>query len=209
MGQVVDLIVPVKRLDAAKSRLRGAVPNHVDLVLALLLDTVTAALNAEGVRRVLVVCEDHRVPPALRGTGADCVDKRGLPGLNPALDYGASVLRANDRHAVIGALQADLPALRPEELAAALAEAGGRRAFCADRPGTGTTLLLSAPGRPLEPHFGPGSAAAHTASGAIPITAPVPTLRCDVDTTEDLAAACALGPGPRTSTLVCIGSVTP
>lgn len=82
MGQVVDLIVPVKRLDAAKSRLRGAFPNRVDLVLALLLDTVTAALSADGVRRVLVVCEDDRVPPALRGTGADCVDQRGLPGLN-------------------------------------------------------------------------------------------------------------------------------
>jgi 2-phospho-L-lactate guanylyltransferase len=75
--------------------------------------------------------------------------------------------------------------------------------------GTGTTLLLSAPGRPLDPRFGVGSAAAHTATGATPIGAPVPTLRCDVDTTEDLAIACALGPGPRTSTLVCIGSVTP
>jgi 2-phospho-L-lactate/phosphoenolpyruvate guanylyltransferase len=206
MGQVVDLIVPVKRLDAAKSRLREAFPNRVDLVLALLLDTVTAALSAEGVRRVLVVCEDDRVPPALRGTGADCVDKRGLPGLNPALEYAAGVLGSGG---VIGALQADLPALRPAELDVALAEAGGRRAFCADRPGTGTTLLLSAPGEPLAPRFGAGSAAAHLASGAVPITAPVPTLRCDVDTTEDLAAACALGPGPRTSTLVCIGSVTP
>ena len=209
MGQVVDLIVPVKRLDAAKSRLRGAFPNRVDLVLALLLDTVTAALAAEGVRRLLVVCEDDRVPPALRGTGADCVDKRGLPGLNPALEYGAGVLRSTNRRGVIGALQADLPALRPSELDLAIAEAAGRRAFCADRPGTGTTLLLSAPGKPLQPRFGAGSAAAHLASGAVPITAPVPTLRCDVDTTDDLAAACALGPGPRTSTLVCIGSVTP
>lgn len=209
MGQVVDLIVPVKRLDAAKSRLRGAFPNRVDLVLALLLDTVTAALSADGVRRVLVVCEDDRVPPALRGTGADCVDQRGLPGLNEALEYGAGVLRSGNRRGVIGALQADLPALRPDELDKALAEASGRRAFCADRQGTGTTLLLSAPGKPLGPRFGAGSAAAHLASGAVPITEPVPTLRCDLDTTEDLAAACALGLGPRTSTLVCIGSVTP
>jgi 2-phospho-L-lactate guanylyltransferase len=209
MGQVVDLIVPVKRLDRAKSRLRGAFPNHVDLVLALLLDTVTAAGETPGVRRVLVVCEDDRVPPALAAIGVEAVDKRGLPGLNPALEYGAGVLRADNRRGVIGALQADLPALRPADLGAALAEAGGRRAFCADRAGTGTTLLLSAPGGPLDPRFGAGSAAAHTASGATPVTAPVPTLRCDVDTTEDLAVACALGPGPRTSTLVCIGSVTP
>ena len=64
----VDLIVPVKRLDRAKSRLRGALSErtdeHVALVLALLLDTVTAATQAPGVRRVLVVCEDARVPAA-------------------------------------------------------------------------------------------------------------------------------------------------
>ena len=128
-------------------------------MLALLLDTVTAAVRAEGVRRVLVVCEDARVPAALRGTGVDCVDERGLPGLNAALSFGAGVLRERDAHGVVGALQADLPALRPAELAAAVGLGGGRRAFCADRPGTGTTLLLSAPGGPLEPRFGPGSAA--------------------------------------------------
>jgi 2-phospho-L-lactate guanylyltransferase len=206
MGRVsdgVDLVVPMKQLDRAKSRLRGAVPDHVELVLALLLDTVTAAAAAPGVRRILVVCEDKRVPDALAGTGVECVDERGLSGLNPALEFGASVLRAGDPRSVVGALQADLPALRPEELGAALAEAAGRRAFCADRPGTGTTLLLSAPGMPLDPRFGPGSAAAHAASGAMPIRAEAPSLRCDVDTDADLAVAGELGLGPRSSTMVC------
>ncbi|MFL6141407.1 MAG: 2-phospho-L-lactate guanylyltransferase [Labedaea sp.] len=202
----VDLIVPVKRLDRAKSRLRGAVDEHVALVLALLLDTVTAATQAPGVRRVLVVCEDARVPAALRGTGVECVDERGLPGLNPALEFGASVLRAGDPHGAVGALQADLPALRSADLGAALREADGRRAFCADRAGTGTTLLLSAPGQPLDARFGTGSARSHQDGGALPIRAPVPSLRCDVDTDEDLAVATGLGLGPRTSTLVCCGT---
>ena|SRR5947207_8917295 len=203
MDRVVDLIVPVKRLEAAKSRLRGVVEEHAELVLALLLDTVTAAAGATGVRRVLVVCEDERVVDALRPTGVECVDKRGLPGLNPALEFGAEQLRATDPDSVIGALQADLPALRSAELAEALAEAQGRRAFCADRPGTGTTLLLSAPGGPLDPRFGPGSARAHGSSGALAIQAAVPTLRCDVDTAADLRVATGLGLGHRTSTLVC------
>jgi 2-phospho-L-lactate/phosphoenolpyruvate guanylyltransferase len=196
----VDLVVPIKRLDRAKSRLRGAVGGpHAELVLALLLDTVTAAAAAEGVRRVLVVCEDDRVSDALAGSGVECVDERGLPGLNAALDHGAGLLRAEDPGGVVGALQADLPALRPTELATAVAAAGRRRAFCADRPGTGTTLLLSAPGGPLDPRFGPGSAAAHRASGAVAVGADLATLRCDVDTAEDLAVAAALGLGVRTT----------
>ncbi|MGH3880012.1 MAG: 2-phospho-L-lactate guanylyltransferase [Actinophytocola sp.] len=201
-----DLVVPIKRLDRAKSRLRGTVDGvHAELVLSLLVDTVTAAADAEGVRRVLVVCEDARVPEALRGTDVECVDERGLPGLNAALSFGAGLLRERSGHGsgrgVVGALQADLPALRSKELAEALAAAEGRRAFCADRSGTGTTLLLSAAGGPLEPRFGVGSAAAHAASGAMPVGAGSDSLRCDVDTADDLLAAADLGLGPRTASL--------
>jgi 2-phospho-L-lactate/phosphoenolpyruvate guanylyltransferase len=202
--QGVGLVVPIKRLDRAKSRLRGAVAgSHADMVLALLLDTVSSAVEADGVGRVLVVCEDPRVTKeiatALAGTGVESVDERGLPGLNAALQHGADLLRAGDPHGIVGALQADLPALRPAELASAIAEAQGRRAFCADRPGTGTTLLLSTPGGPLDPRFGPGSAAAHQDSGAVAVRAELATLRCDVDTAQDLQAAMALGLGRRTT----------
>jgi 2-phospho-L-lactate guanylyltransferase len=193
-----NLVVPIKRLDRAKSRLRGAVPadQHAELVLALLLDTVTAAISADGVRRVLVVCEDERVAAALRGTGVECVDERGLPGLNAALAFGAESLRTPVN--TVGALQADLPALRPADLTAAIEEADGRRAYCADRPGTGTTLLLAAPGEPLKPRFGAGSADAHAASGAVRVGAARPTLRCDVDTEDDLGVAAELGLGVAT-----------
>jgi 2-phospho-L-lactate/phosphoenolpyruvate guanylyltransferase len=194
----VDLVVPIKNLDRAKSRLRGTVADeeHADLVLALLLDTVTAAVGADGVRRVLVVCEDKRVPDALAGTGVECVDERGLPGLNAALTFGAEYLRTPG--GTVGALQADLPALRQSDLTAAIAEADGRRAYCADRPGTGTTLLLAAPGAPLTPRFGPGSSDAHAATGALFVGADLASLRCDVDTADDLATAAELGLGKFT-----------
>ncbi|SDC63148.1 2-phospho-L-lactate guanylyltransferase [Actinokineospora iranica] len=198
----MDLVVPVKHLDRAKSRLRGAVGGgpacHRDLVLAVVLDTVAAALAAPGVRRLLVVCEDERVAGALAPTAAECVDERGLAGLNAALRFGAATLRARDPRSVVGALQADLPALTPAALAAAVAEADGRRAFVADRPGTGTTLLLSAPGGPLAPRFGLGSANAH-AHSAIRVGDDLPRLRCDVDTPEDLAHARSLGVGANTT----------
>ncbi|WP_460391907.1 2-phospho-L-lactate guanylyltransferase [Actinophytocola sediminis] len=213
MEREVDLVVPIKRLDLAKTRLRGAVAgSHVELVLALLLDTLTSAAATTGVRRVLVVCEDPRVTKeiatALAGTGVESVDERGLSGLNGALQHGADLARASDRHGVVGALQADLPALRSSELASAIAEADGRRAFCADRQGTGTTLLLSSPGGRLDPRFGHGSAAAHLASGAVAIRAGLATLRCDVDTARDLAVATTLGLGRRTGQVLTQRSTT-
>jgi 2-phospho-L-lactate guanylyltransferase len=203
----VDLVIPVKPLDRAKSRLVGAADGgagdraaHAALVLALALDTVLAAVAADGVRRVLVVTSDAGLTAALRAEGIDVTPDLPASGLNAALRHGAGLRGAPA--GVVGALQADLPALRPAELSAALAEAGGRRAFCPDRAGTGTTLLLSARDGRLDPHFGPGSAAAHAASGAFALRGAWPSLRCDVDTAEDLAAAAELGLGPRTTALL-------
>jgi 2-phospho-L-lactate guanylyltransferase len=203
-----DLVVPVKALRDAKSRLRGAVApdEHARLVLAVLLDTVTAAAQADGIRRVLVVSSDPTVASTMAANGFECVPEGALPGLNAAYRRGAAVLREADPDGRVGALQADLPALRPDELAAAIKSAAGRRAFCADRQTTGTTLLLSAPGGPLDPRFGRGSARAHALSGAVALTDSWPSLRCDVDTSEDLAAARDLGLGPHTSAL--LGALT-
>ncbi len=61
--------MPVKRLEAAKSRLRGALTDadHEALVLAMALDTVAAALASPVVGRVVVVTGD---PARRRGRGA-------------------------------------------------------------------------------------------------------------------------------------------
>jgi 2-phospho-L-lactate guanylyltransferase len=216
----VDLIVPMKPPRAGKSRLRGALDypaddeKHAELVLALASDTLAAATSAPGVRRVLVVATDPGTLDSLRrlgveitrepaGTGtAGITGITGITELNAALRHGEFLLRRDDPAAVIGALQADLPALRADELAAALAEAGGRRAFSADRQGTGTTLLLSAPGAPLDPRFGVGSADAHAQSGALALQLAAPSLRSDVDTPGDLSHACSLGVGKHTAAIL-------
>lgn len=204
----VDLVMPVKGLLHGKSRLRGSVgPDiaaHVKLVVSLTLDTITAAAATPGVRRVLVVTSDSVITEALRAERVETLTDGQRPGLNNALLRGFSALHAGSRDPalVVGALQADLPALRPMDLAAAIAEAAGRRTYCADREGTGTTLLLTTPGGILDPTFGPESASAHAASGAHALRAPLPSLRCDVDTAADLAAAGRLGVGARTSALL-------
>ena len=205
-------MVPVKGLERAKTRLRGAADGgvgdperHADLALALALDTLEAALSATLVGRVVVVTDDGRVAAGLRsmvgsasaGTGLRIVRDEPAGGLNAALVHGAALLPPDQARA---ALQADLPALRPAELDQALATGG--RAFVADAAGTGTTLLLTPAGAPLDPRFGPDSATAHEASGATPVPGALPGLRRDVDTEADLREACALGVGARTSGLL-------
>jgi 2-phospho-L-lactate guanylyltransferase len=192
------VLVPVKDLGSAKSRLRGALPGvpHADLVLALVLDTLAAALACPAVTGVLVVTSDEAVGAAARDVGAKVVPDAPAAGLNPALAHGAAVAGRGP----LAALAGDLPALRGDDLAAALA-AVTARAYVPDAAGTGTTLLAAPPGVPLDPRFGPGSARAHAESGAIALPA-VASLRHDVDTAADLAAAALLGLGPRTAALL-------
>ena len=201
VGHGVDLVIPVKMLNRAKTRLFGGGDRaaHEALVLAFLRDTAAAAAGTTNVRTVLVVSSDPTIAAVLTGDGIEVLPDDPAMDLNQALTHGTDALLRRDPAATVGALQADLPALRPEELAAALETARGRRAFVADHQGTGTTLLLAAPGRRLDPHFGVGSAGAHAASGAMPITSPLTSLRCDVDTAEDLVAAHALGLGKHSA----------
>ncbi|MFR9729707.1 2-phospho-L-lactate guanylyltransferase [Saccharopolyspora sp. MS10] len=200
MSPDVSLLVPIKPLHRAKSRLRDDRPaaEHADLVAAVAHDAVDAARNAPGVREVVVVTSDPRLAGSFAAEGVAVVPDGPAAGLNPALEHGERVLRGRGAGRV-GALQADLPALRPAELGAALARAGEQRAFVPDHLGTGTTLLLAAPGGALDPRFGPGSAAAHAASGARELAGAGESLRRDVDTAEDLRRAAALGLGARTA----------
>jgi len=195
----VDLVVPVKTLDRAKTRLTSATGgdpvSHAALALALAMDTVSAAISTPGVRRVVTITSDPAVAAEMAAMGVESLPEPAEPGLNAALIHGARTLRSNR----IGALQADLPALRPDELRAALEAACNRRAFVPDRQGTGTTLLLAAPGGELDPRFGVGSAGHHRISGAIALYGAWPSLRCDVDTEEDLRLAQALGLGTHTA----------
>ncbi|MFS8478356.1 MAG: 2-phospho-L-lactate guanylyltransferase [Micromonosporaceae bacterium] len=196
------VVVPVKPLSRAKSRLRQDVPGVCldRLALAFALDTVAAALASDPVAEVLVVTDDDVAAEASLALGARVAPDRPRRGLNPAVRYGASLLTGRP----VAALAGDLPALRPAELAAALdaATALGRRCFVPDAPGSGTVLLAAPAGVDLDPRFGAGSARAHEASGAAPLAGDWPTLRRDVDTAADLASASRLGLGPRATALL-------
>ena len=212
-------VIPVKRLSAAKSRLRGAVPaaRHADLALAMVRDTVAAVLAGAAVAELLVVTDDEVAAAAVAELGARVVPDQPGADLNAAMRFGADEVAGLARFRAV--LAGDLPALRPGQLDAALAAAellpapgspdgaedpgsGKGRSFVADAAGTGTVLLAAPPGRPLDPHFGLGSAVAHATSGAAALSGEWPGLRQDVDTAADLATVLELGTGPHTRALL-------
>ncbi|NUO57401.1 MAG: 2-phospho-L-lactate guanylyltransferase [Hamadaea sp.] len=183
-----SLLVPLKALPRAKSRLRGAPAEvgHDRLVVALALSTVRAAQRADGVDEVVVVTGDERLRRELTPFGVRFADDAG--SLNGSLTAAADALTGRP----VAALTGDVPALRPVELAEALALATVR-SFVPDLPGDGTVLLAAPAGERLRPEFGPDSAAAHARSGAKRLDGAWPTLRRDVDTAADLAEAVRLG----------------
>ncbi|TQN32548.1 2-phospho-L-lactate guanylyltransferase [Haloactinospora alba] len=200
-----SLVVPVKRLTWAKSRLAGLTgPRRAELALAMACDTVAAALSCPNVAAVFTVTDDADAAEALREVGSRVVTGEPGTGLNAALVHGAAEAARQRPGDGVCALNADLPALRPGELERALDEAGGAgRSFLPDAPGVGTTLYAAAPGAGFAPGFGGASRRRHSASGAVELRHEgVDTLRRDVDTPADLRAAAALGLGPHTTKLM-------
>lgn len=194
------MIIPVKRLGAAKTRLRGAVPadRHPELALAMVRDTAAAVLSTPAVARLIVVTDDPAVTASVRELGAQVVPDPGA-GLNAALRFGADDVAGPLSYRA--GLTGDLPALVPGELDEALSRASGR-SFVPDADGTGTVLLAVPPGETLRPLFGPDSARSHAGSGAAPVIGDWPGLRQDVDTALDLGTVLGLGVGRRTCELL-------
>ena len=197
MSQKFALLVPVKTLSLAKSRLESPAA-RASLMRAFALDAIGAALASPAVAAVYVVTDE---PGFEEGTTR--LPDEGDGDLNRALLHAERRVRLLDPTVGVAAMCADLPSLLTEDLTAALAAGpttrSGPRWFVADAPGTGTTLLAAGPGVDLDPHFGVGSALRHEESGATPVRAEVPTLRADVDTDVDLERARALGLGVHSS----------
>jgi 2-phospho-L-lactate guanylyltransferase len=198
------LVLPVKGGPRAKSRL-GASPA---VAAAIALDCLDAVLACPAVGSCVVVSADVALRRSARLAGATVVpESRPGSGLVAAIGDGLAAASRRPwcaRPAAV--LLADLPALRPEDLQAALEAARtaleddrGRMAAVPDADGTGTVLLAARTPARLDPAFGPGSFAEHLRRGAVPLPLDLPRLRRDVDTPADLDVALGLGVGPRTA----------
>ena len=196
------VVVPVKPPAIAKSRLSGLGDEvRRELVVAFAADTITAAMQSARVSVVLAVTDDHQLARGLADLGAQVMPDGIANDLNGSLAMAAAEVGRRWPQLRVAALCADLPALRSVELSRALAAADDdRQSFVCDEQRSGTTLLIAPTADLFDPRFGNGSREGHLQIGAAELDlTDVPTLRRDVDTTEDLADAIDLGVGSRTA----------
>jgi 2-phospho-L-lactate guanylyltransferase len=205
-------VVPVRGLEAAKSRLGEALDaeERRALVERLLARTVAAAADVPGAVAVAVVSPDPAALALAARLGAVPVAQAG-GGLNEGLAAGRERALADGADALL-VVPADLPGVSAAGLAPVVEAAGaavaagppGRPvvALVSDRAGDGTNALLLAPPDAIPFRFGPGSRAAHAAAaraaGAAYVEVAGP-LDLDLDTPDDLLAAEARGLGTLTA----------
>lgn len=197
-------VIPVKRLDAAKSRL-GAPddPQRPELALAFARDVIDACLQTPSVSAVIVVTDDPEVIDLATGVTI-CPEPGG--GLNRAIAAGAALVDGP-----VVALAGDLPSITADALEYVLS-LGSRypRSLLSDTQGSGTALLLAADSSDLEPRFGTKSRSEHVQAGYVDlaldaapeIRALLAGARRDVDTPADLWDARRIGVGFHTSEVI-------
>jgi 2-phospho-L-lactate/phosphoenolpyruvate guanylyltransferase len=177
------VLVPLKRLGRAKSRLAEALTAAERAALMVtLLERVVAAVQEAGVDRITLVTSE-----SLAHDGAATWHDGDLPW-NEALARAIAEVVDEELVAVISA---DLPFLQASDVTA-LIEATPVRGLAVGRAfDAGTNAVSMRPPGVLPTRFGePGSAALHAASagarGLECVTLDLPGLAFDVDTPADL-----------------------
>jgi 2-phospho-L-lactate guanylyltransferase len=202
----IAALVPVKRFDAAKSRLRPlAGEAGAELARAMLEDVLDALAAVPGLTERAVVTGDAEVARIAEAAGATALVEPD-EGLNPSLDAAARRLDADALLVVLG----DVAGARADDLGAlldALQELGGRGVVLAPSSDGGTAALLRAPSDVIASAFGPDSAARHRAAAraaGVPLRElKRPSLSVDLDSPEDVDAFLASpGDGRRTRALL-------
>lgn len=178
------VLIPLKRLDSAKTRLAAALaPADRASLMRELLDHVVGAVDEAGVKRITVVSGE---PLALNGVPR--FDDRDLPW-NEAL---AAAMREVVTEQVAAVVSADLPLVSAEDVRALLFATPERGLAIARARDGGTNAVSMRPAGAFATCFGVSASAARheriaLEAGAEAHLLDLPGLAFDVDTPEDLA----------------------
>jgi 2-phospho-L-lactate guanylyltransferase len=197
------VLVPVKPLDQAKSRLAGALApaERASLVQSLLERTVGILRQVPAIAEILIVTGD----PAVAGWASQAGNRVLRTGCEPDLnrELASATRLVQEQHAEgVLILHADLPRVTAADVQAMAARAAAAPIviLAPDRHRRGTNALLCAPPGLIEYRFGPDSFALHCAqaqaAGAALEICNAPGLALDLDLPEDLELLRADVQGP-------------
>jgi len=177
------VLVPLKRLDDAKTRLSAVLPIGERSALMLeLLSGVLAAVKEADLGPITIVSSEEMSP-----NGVSVFDDRGL-AWNDAL---AAAMREVVTEPVAAVVSADLPRITADDVRALVAATPDRGMAIARALDGGTNAVSMRPAGAVMTHFGePQSAAVHARAtadaGLAARIIDVPGLAFDVDTPADL-----------------------
>jgi 2-phospho-L-lactate guanylyltransferase len=185
-------ILPVKRLDWAKSRLNGALRPEQRRALAagLMQNALLALLQSNALERVIVVSADPEALALAQEHGAQVLAEPSGGGLNQALtDARRAAVRQGATSLLV--LASDLPLVRPSDVRTFVREMKGPGVvLAADRRRQGTNALLLSPADAIEFAFGADSFERHLLlareAGLNAHVPELPRLAFDIDLPEDL-----------------------
>ncbi len=197
-------ILPVKRFEIAKRRLRASVPEPLrcELAQAMLIDVLNALSRCAAIEQTIVVTASTEAAEAARARGAQVVGDPAEDGQSVAVGLGIKHARKSGFERVL-CLPGDCPALEASDVQTLLQRDDDARrnelrevVIVPDRHGTGTNALLLTPPDVLTPSFGPDSFERHrrlalTAGIDCVISRPR-SLLLDIDTGDDLLALLGL-----------------
>lgn len=199
---MIDALVPVKQLVAAKSRLLPG-PDRAAagrLTLAMLDDVLAALAGAERIDRVAVVTPDESVARHAEAAGALAI-LRAAPGLNSSLDDGAAKLAHGGQEGLFVIL-GDVAGVTSRDVDAACAastELGRPGVILCPSGDGGTAALIRSPHDTIASCFGAESAARHReAAGSAGVELrelALPSMAIDLDHADDLRAFLATQEG--------------
>ncbi|MBV9309529.1 MAG: 2-phospho-L-lactate guanylyltransferase [Solirubrobacterales bacterium] len=187
-------ILPVKRFDRAKQRLRqGVADDQVsELVKTMFDDVLQAVRRSSKLDQIVVVTSEPSARLIAREHEAAVIDD-DEQGHNAAVKRGiAHALATGADRALL--VPGDCPLLDPDELDDLISfpVRPPSALVVPDRHGTGTNGLLLTPPDAIEPSFGPDSCPRHLriakAASVSAEVVNVPSLALDIDTPDDLAA---------------------
>ncbi|HET8529130.1 MAG TPA: 2-phospho-L-lactate guanylyltransferase [Gaiellaceae bacterium] len=185
----VDALVPLKRLDYAKTRLASVLdpPTRVRVMRALLDHTLEQVKAAPSVASVTLVSSAVEAPVIAAEHGVAHFDDRALPW-NDAL--AAAIAEAVEGDAV-AIVSADVPLLTADDVEAYVAALVPNGAVIARATDAGTNGVAMHPAGAMRTTFGSsGSAALHAElareAGLTPLTLDLEGMAHDLDTAADL-----------------------